>query len=50
MACIANRRVWQEDGYESGGAMIYGTHPTRWSDMTEAHFVSTVMELRRAEK
>jgi hypothetical protein len=28
--------------------MIYGTHPTRWSDKTEEHIVGTVMELRKA--
>ena len=48
MAYIPSLRIWQEGGYEGGGAMIYGTHPTRWSDKTEEHIVSTVMELRKA--
>jgi len=48
MAYIPSLRIWQEGGYEGGGAMIYGTHPTRWSDKAEEHIVSTVMELRQA--
>jgi hypothetical protein len=48
MAYIPSLRIWQEGGYEGGGAMIYGTHPTRWSDKTEEHIVGTVMELRKA--
>jgi hypothetical protein len=48
MAYIPSLRIWQEGGYEGGGAMIYGTHPTRWSDKTEEHIISTVMELRKA--
>jgi neutral ceramidase len=47
MAYIPSLRIWQEGGYEAGGAMIYGSHPTRWSDKTEEHIVSTVMELRK---
>jgi neutral ceramidase len=45
MAYIPSLRIWQEGGYEGGGAMIYGTHPTRWSDKTEEHIVNcgTVM-------
>jgi hypothetical protein len=27
--------------------MIYGTHPTRWSDQAEEHIMSTVMDLRK---
>ena len=47
MAYIPSLRIWQEGGYEGGGAMIYGTHPTRWSDKTEEHIINTVMELRK---
>lgn len=47
MAYIPSLRIWLEGGYEGGGAMIYGTHPTRWSDKTEEHIVGTVMELRK---
>lgn len=47
MAYIPSLRIWQEGGYEGGGAMIYGTHPTRWSDKTEEHIIGTVMELRK---
>jgi neutral ceramidase len=50
MAYIPSLRIWQEGGYEGGGAMIYGTHPTRWSDKTEEHIVpvniGTVMDAR----
>lgn len=48
MAYIPSLRIWKEGGYEAGGAMIYGSHPTRWSDKTEQDIVSTVMELRKA--
>jgi len=48
MAYIPSLRIWKEGGYEGGGAMIYGTHPTRWSDKVEEHIVGTVMELRKA--
>lgn len=46
MAYIPSLRIWKEGGYEGGGAMIYGTHPARWSDRTEDHIVRTVMDLR----
>lgn len=46
MAYIPSRRIWEEGGYEGGGAMIYGSHPTRWSGEVEEHIVRTVMELR----
>jgi hypothetical protein len=48
MAYIPSQRIWKEGGYEGGGAMIYGTHPTRWSDKAEEHIVGTAMELRKA--
>ncbi|MBX7208485.1 MAG: neutral/alkaline non-lysosomal ceramidase N-terminal domain-containing protein [Verrucomicrobiaceae bacterium] len=47
MAYIPSLRVWTEGGYEGGGAMRYGTHPTRWSEKTEAHILSTVFALRK---
>lgn len=48
MAYIPSLRIWQEGGYEGGGAMRYGTHPTRWSEKTEEHIINTVFELRKA--
>ena len=48
MAYIPSRRIWKEGGYEGGGAMIYGSHPTRWSENTEEHISTTVMELRKS--
>ena len=47
MGYIPSLRVLKEGGYEGGGAMIYGSHPTRWSDKTEENIVGTVMELRK---
>lgn len=47
MAYIPSLRIWQEGGYEGGGAMIYGSHPTRWSDKVEESIVGTVLELRK---
>ena len=47
MAYIPSLRIWKEGGYEGGGAMKYGTHPTRWSDKAEEHITSTVFELRK---
>lgn len=47
MAYIPSLRIWQEGGYEGGGAMIYGSHPTRWSEKAEEHIVGTVMDLRK---
>lgn len=46
MGYIPSLRIWQEGGYEGGGAMIYGSHPTRWSGRAEEHIIGTVMELR----
>jgi hypothetical protein len=48
MAYIPSLRIWKEGGYEGGGAMIYGSHPTRWSEKTEEHITTTVMELRKS--
>jgi neutral ceramidase len=48
MAYIPSLRIWKEGGYEGGGAMIYGSHPTRWSEKTEQHIATTVLELRKS--
>jgi len=48
MGYIPSLRVWQEGGYEGGGAMVYGTHPSRWDDQVEGQIVETVKELRRS--
>jgi hypothetical protein len=47
MAYIPSLRVWKEGGYEGGDAMKWGTHPTRWSDETENHIISTVHTMRQ---
>src|SRR6185295_20070302 len=33
---IPSKRIWQEGGYEGGGAMIYYDWPTRLSENTES--------------
>ncbi len=45
MAYIPSLRIWKEGGYEGGGAMVYGSHPARWSANAEEHIVGTVKEL-----
>jgi len=45
---IPSRRVWQEGGYEGGGAMIYFDRPTRLQEGTEELIVSTLRELMAA--
>ncbi len=50
MAYIPSLRIWQEGGYEGGGAMRYGSHPSRWNDQVEASIIETVHELRGAMK
>ncbi len=50
MAYIPSRRIWDEGGYEGGGAMIHGSHPTRWSSAVEQQIVGAVMELRQKLK
>lgn len=45
MAYIPSRRVWDEGGYEGGGAMIYYGLPTRWSGEVEARIVDAVRQL-----
>lgn len=46
MGYIPSLRVWREGGYEGGGAMVYGTHPSRWNDQVETQIVDTVKALR----
>jgi hypothetical protein len=48
MGYIPSRRIWDEGGYEGGGAMIYGSHPTRWSSEVETHIMRTVLDLRKS--
>jgi hypothetical protein len=48
MGYIPSLRIWQEGGYEAGGAMIYGTHPSRWANRVEDEIITTVMELRKS--
>lgn len=48
MAYIPSLRIWQEGGYEGGGAMRYGSHPSRWNEKVEEQIVSTVHEMRKA--
>jgi neutral ceramidase len=42
---IPSRRIWQEGGYEGGGAMIFYDRPTRLSENTEEIIISTVHDL-----
>ncbi len=48
MGYIPSQRVWEEGGYEGGGAMVYGTHPSRWASQVEEQIVNTVKELRQS--
>ena len=41
-APVPDKAAWK------AGAMIYGSHPTRWSEKTEEHITTTVMELRKS--
>jgi Neutral/alkaline non-lysosomal ceramidase, N-terminal len=45
MAYIPTRRVWDEGGYEGGGAMVYYGLPTRWAGNIEDLIVGKVHEL-----
>lgn len=47
MAYIPSRRVWDEGGYEGGGAMIYYGLPTRWSSDVEDRILQAVQKLYR---
>jgi hypothetical protein len=42
MAYVPTRRVWDEGGYEGGGAMVYYGLPTRWSADVEELIVTKV--------
>jgi len=46
MTYIPSRRVWEEGGYEGGGAMKWNLFPTRWHPEVEEVVVRTVHELR----
>jgi neutral ceramidase len=48
MGYIPSRRVWDEGGYEAGGAMVYGTHPSRWASSVEERIIAAVRTLRAA--
>lgn len=48
MAYIPTRRVWDEGGYEGGGAMLYYGLPARWSDKVEEEVIEAVRELVQA--
>ena len=42
MAYIPSRRVWEEGGYEGGGAMLYYGLPSRWSGDVEDRILGAV--------
>jgi len=42
---IPSRRIWQEGGYEGGGAMIYYDRPTRLAEQTEDLIISAVHDV-----
>ena len=42
---IPSRRIWQEGGYEGGGAMVFYDRPTRLAEQTEEMIISAVHEL-----
>ncbi len=46
---IPSHRVWEEGGYEAGGAMIYHGHPTRFAVGIENIIAGTVAKLVPAE-
>lgn len=45
---IPSQRVWEEGGYEGGGAMIYYGRPTRFASGIEGIIASTVAKLAPA--
>lgn len=47
MTYIPSRRVWEEGGYEGGGAMKHNFHPARWAPETEEVIIKTVHSLRQ---
>lgn len=42
---IPSKRIWNEGGYEGGGAMIYYDKPTRLAENTEGKIISAVHDL-----
>ncbi len=42
---IPSKRIWNEGGYEGGGAMIYYDRPTRLAENTEEKIIAAVHEL-----
>ena len=42
---IPSKRIWQEGGYEGGGAMIFYDRPTRLAEGTEESIIAAVHEL-----
>ncbi|MEO5802422.1 MAG: neutral/alkaline non-lysosomal ceramidase N-terminal domain-containing protein [Verrucomicrobiota bacterium] len=42
---IPSKRIWNEGGYEGGGAMIYYDRPTRLAENTEEKIISAVHDL-----
>ena len=48
MAYIPSLRVWNEGGYEGGGAMLYYGLPSRWDSTVEQRVITEA--LRQAEK
>jgi putative membrane-bound dehydrogenase-like protein len=42
---IPSKRVWNEGGYEGGGAMIYYDRPTRLAEGTEETIIAAVHEI-----
>lgn len=46
MTYIPSRRVWDEGGYEGGGAMKHNHFPARWHPEVEDVIIRTVHELR----
>lgn len=45
MAYIPSRRVWEEGGYEGGGAMVYYGLPARWDAQVEERIVESVLDM-----
>jgi hypothetical protein len=45
MGYIPSRRIWNEGGYEGGGAMVYYGQPTRWSQDVEHQISQAVKRL-----
>lgn len=48
MGYVPSRRVWEEGGYEGGGAMLYYGLPSRWAGDVETRIVGAVSRLVHA--